>query len=220
MNTMDADLLTVAEAAISLGVSVRTVRRLLSVAGYGGRTQAVERHTAKGVRVTTMLPPDLLADLRAKLHLINGRKAGAGNEGDTEAGPGAFTKASEGAPPNDATESNDATGPAEDGSLTAPAYRAMIQAQAQTIEAMRSEVVYLRGALTLAQQNLTREQTLRALPAPTLEAHPKAPGGTETGAMAQGGAEAIGTAKSPAEESPAEEKPAAGWWTRLWGGKD
>ena len=209
------EMLTVAEAAARLGVSVRTVRRLLSVAEYRGRTRAVERHTAKGVRVTTMLPPDLLADLRAKLQLINGRQARAGNEGDTEAEPGAFTEASEGAPPNDATESNDAAEPVEDGSLTAPAYRAIIQAQAQTIEAMRSEVVYLRGALTLAQQNLTREQTLRALPAPTLEAPAEAPGGTEAD-----GAEAVGAEAVGAEAGPAGEKPAAGWWARLLGRKD
>lgn len=198
--------LTVAEAAGKLGVSVRTIRRLLSVAKYGGRTQAVERHTSKGIRVTTMVPPDLLTDLRANLHLVNGEQAGEGNEGNTKAEPRAFSEASGGAPPNDATE------PAEDGSLPAPAYRAVIQAQAQTIEAMRSEVAYLREALTLAQQNLTREQTLRALPAPTLEAPQPAPEAPQVGAMPQDQAQAV---DRQAPERP-QEAGMGNWWARLW----
>jgi len=205
MNTPGDELLTVAQAAARLGVSVRTVRRLLSVAEYGGRTQAVERHTSKGIRVTTMLPPDLLAEMRARLHLTDGGQVEAGSGGSSEAHREAEPEANGSAPPNDATESTDA------GNLPAPAYRALIQAQAQTIEAMRSEVAYLREALTLAQQNLTREQTLRALPPPTAEAPPEAPPEAHSDGQAGVGDDGAGT------ETP---KQAPGWWARFLGAKD
>ncbi len=218
MNKPDDELLTVAEASARLGVSVRTVRRLLSMAEYGGRTQAVERHTSKGVRVTTMLPPDLLADLHAKMLLTNGEQARADREGNPEAHTGALSGASGSTPPNDATEKVD------DGNLPAPAYRALIQAQAQTIEVMRAEVTYLRDALTLSQQNLAREQALRSLPAPTAaempvtetqaqempQAPPAAPGGAQTGAGVQDQAQAAERTEEAGTLGPGN------WWARLW----
>jgi hypothetical protein len=213
--------LTVTEAAQALGVSIRTVRRLLSRAEYGSRTEAVERHTSKGARITTLLPPDLVADLSACIHLSKGEQDQKQSGGDPEAHTGAIseadTRAYEGVPPNAATESNAATGSqgenSEAGILPAAAYRALIQSQTQTMDALRSEVEYLRGALTLAQQNLTREQALRSLPAPmpdpvTQNAPDSSPGDTQDSAKEKDSMEAT---------AEATEDKRGGFWARLWG---
>ena len=103
---------------------------------------------------------------------------------------------------------------------------AEVQLLRKDLARVEDENRFMREQLALAMSGWREEQRrsreyekrMKELTGPaegeTLEAPPKAPGGTETGAMTQGGAEAIGAA-----ESPAEEKPAAGWWTRLWGGK-
>lgn len=213
--------LTVAEAAASLGVSVRTLRRLLSEARFSGRTEAIERHTAKGPRITAMLPPDLLTDLRAHLHRGVQGQAKAGNGGEAQAA----SEASEGTLPNAPPDG------AEAATLPALAYQRVIAAlEAQNAD-LRADKERLYEALQLAQENLKREQSLRLIGVERAElsgaasAQGEAPGSPETDADTSVGAETSGAGAGKTAEgqtTPIGVKTAGkakqpGWWARLWG---
>lgn len=76
--------LTVSEAARILGVSERTLRRLLSLAAFDEQTVAIERQTQKGRRRTETLPPVLVDALRAHI-APNTPAGGAATAGETTA---------------------------------------------------------------------------------------------------------------------------------------
>jgi len=184
---------TIAEAAGDLGVSERTLRRLLSLARFTGRTVAEDRQTARGRRRTTLLPPALLADLRAYLEAEKG-ESGA-EEAREAAAPGRDSVADSPADSPADTVATVADSPANAGrvqvlpvnagELPAAAYREIIarleRENARLWEALRQE----QEAARLAQENLTREQTLRALPPPQPE---------------------------PAQEPQQEAAPQRSWW--------
>lgn len=180
--TSEGEWLTVAEASQALGVSIRTVRRLLSEAEYGGRTQAVQRQTSKGTRLTTVLPPELVAQMRSRVHLGNPPKAEAASGSNAEAGNGvdseAHSGANGGALPNVPANDTEAT----PGILPAVAYQRVIAEQSARIEDLKTRLDQadrregeLLGALKQAQENLQREQSLRLLMAPMAETLPETP---------------------------------------------
>jgi len=57
------DLLTIPEAAARIGVSERTLYRLLKADNFAARTVTQHRLTVTGRRLTTLLPPDLVREI-------------------------------------------------------------------------------------------------------------------------------------------------------------
>lgn len=84
------ELLTVAEAAAFLGVSERTLRRLLALPANAARTRRETRRTATGARTITLLPAELIAELAACFENEQARQHptanGGRNTGRTVAG--------------------------------------------------------------------------------------------------------------------------------------
>ena len=228
MSDSEVDLLTVAEAAARLGVSERRLRHILQRGEYAATMRTMTRRTRSGIRHSAGIPPETLAALAQEINqdalpaFENNAAANAANNAAPAGNNAAQAGGEEAAPAGKSPET------------IRQEIRQEIEAEQSQKERARLEEEngFLRQQLAHAvagwrdEQRRVKdmEQRMKELTGPpegeTLEAPPEAPGGTETGAMAQDGAEAIGTAKSPAEESAAEEKPAAGWWARLWGGKD
>ena len=214
-----------AEAARALRVSERTLRRALSAALFAGRTLAEDRQTPKGCRRTTLLPPDLLSDLREHLRA---RETLTGSGGDsaaqapeTAAGSPAGSEANAGTPPNEP----------RDGELPAVAYQAIIGRQEREIAYLkqllgeanaREQDANERQRLTL--EALGREQTLRALaaPAPDVSAQaqdspPDAPQGPQENDSGEVAAEAGPGENVVAGDNVSEQSRRRSWWP--WGRK-
>lgn len=217
MTDTPAEWPTVAQAAEALGVSVRTLRRLLSEAPFAGRTQAIERHTAKGHRITAMLPPELLADLKAHLHREKQGQAEAGYRGKAEADTEAHSEASRGTPPNpppnekvsERASESEKTSEADGAGLPALAYQRVIAAlETQNVE-LRADKERLYAALQLAQENLQREQALRLIGVQRAEL-------TTTGSGAATDAESKDTVTGGKGAEKSAEGQKKGWWSRLW----
>lgn len=217
MSEAAPELLTVAEAADALGVSVRTLRRLLSEASFAGRTQAIERRTAKGPRMTAMLPPELLADLRAHFHRGKREQTEAGYRGKAQAESEAHSEASGGTPPY--APSNEA----QAGAMPAVAYLGSYQRVIAALETqnaeLRADKERLYAALQLAQENLTREQSLRLLSIERAELPTSVDTPPESVKNPRdGGVKGEHLTSKAAPKS--EATPKRGWWERLWGKKD
>ena len=143
-------LLTVPQAAKRLGVAQRRLRGLLGRPEYAGRTRAMTLHTRHGVRWTTAgIPLDLLADLDCALNPIGVQPA--------ETAPKA--EPSVAAPP-------------EAGTLPAFIYQKLLDEKDARIADLKLENQKLHAALLLAQNNLARQQVLRALAPPEVASLP------------------------------------------------
>lgn len=150
--------LTVAEAAKVLGVSERTLRRALKEPDIEARTLAVDRQTEKGCRRTTVLPPDLVADLDGRFHPEP-------TAGDTPAETPAHSPADRpadspaGSPANTGAA---AVQPVYDMRLVA-VYDALIREKDARIQDLAARVEFLETTVKREQDALARFQTLRAI---------------------------------------------------------
>ncbi|MBV9849402.1 MAG: hypothetical protein JO250_06920 [Armatimonadetes bacterium] len=146
-------LLTVPQAAKRLGITQRRLRALLARPEYAGRARIMTLHTRHGIRWTTPgVPLDLLADLDCAVNPVGVHPPEAAPEPGTTAGAGI---------------------PAEPGTLPAIVYQKLLDEKDARIADLKLENQKLHTALMLAQNNLARQQVLRALPPP--EAAPPAP---------------------------------------------
>lgn len=212
----EPEWLTVAEAAKRLGLAERTLYRLLKADNYAARTLSEHRQTLTGRRLTTLLPPDLLADLKAaqghREATGNVNQAGANNVADNAA------KTPSNADNNAAKNADNAAGTVSEepppGTLPTVLYQKIIADK-------DAEIEYLRGALRLAQENLSREQTLRALPSPMNALAPNVPapsfGGTTANDVPQNDVGEAQASAGGAGRGMEPERAAKGsWWARLW----
>lgn len=69
MSVPEAEFVTVTEAAKSLGIGEKRLRRILTRPEYRDRTQTGTTQTRTGTRTATLLPSLLYADIRAHLEL-------------------------------------------------------------------------------------------------------------------------------------------------------
>lgn len=139
-------LLTVPQAAKRLGIRQRRLHMLLARPEYAGRTRALTMRTRSGVRWDAPgIPLDLLADLDAALNPVGVQPA------PPAPGPAAGTP------------------PPEPGTLPAIVYQKLLDEKDSRIADLKQENQKLHAALLLAQNNLARQQVLRALPPPEAE---------------------------------------------------
>jgi hypothetical protein len=151
--TADADgaeLLTVAQAAELLGVSERRLRRALALEENAARTVAGTRRTVTGTRRVTVLPPALVADLRACFE-----RETALPTPETERGANGDTNAAERGAPSTALVLT--------AGQIADLYERTLQAKDAEIATLKQALEAEREARRDAAQALAREQTLRAL---------------------------------------------------------
>ena len=214
--TGDDDLLTVAEAAGRLGVSERRLRHILQRGEYAASMRPMTRRTRSGIRHSAGIPPETLAALAQEIRLdaVPTIENNAANKAAPAGNKAAQIGGEEAAPAGKSPE------------IIRQEIRQEIEAEQSQKERARLEEEngFLRQQLAHAvagwrdEQRRVKdiEQRMKELTGPpegeTLEAPPKAPGGTETGAMAQDGAEAIGTATPT--------KKPLGWWGRFLGQKE
>lgn len=228
MTEPEETLLTVAEAAARLGVSERRLRHILQRGEYAASMRPMTRRTRSGTRHSAGIPPETLAALAQEIRLdaVPAIENNAANKtaptGNNAAEVGNKT----------AQGGGEYAAPAGKSPETIPSAETMRQEIRREIEAEQSqkerarleeENGFLRQQLAHAvagwrdEQRRVKdmEQRMKELTGPeeaeTLEAPPKAPGGTETGAMTQGGAEAMGASEARQGE---HRRP---WWARLWG---
>ena len=194
--------LTVAEAARRLDVSERSIYRLLKEPNFAGRTLTEHRQTVTGRRLTTMLPVDVLAELEEHFSIY---RTVTNNDGATVTNVG-----------ND-DDNNDGRIPAngdngDSGSVLSVADPRLVILYERQLADKDAEIAFLRTQLQLAQENLAREQALRALAAPqtSRERPSDAPESILAGENRK--------SAEPAESSAAEEKPRH-WWRRMWRGR-
>jgi hypothetical protein len=155
--TADADgaeLLTVAQAAELLGVSERRLRRALALEENAARTVAGTRRTVTGTRRVTVLPPALVADLRAYFERETvpptpeaERGANGGRNSNT----------------NTAERGASSTAMVLTAGQIADLYERTLQAKDAEIATLKQALEAEREARRDAAQALAREQTLRAL---------------------------------------------------------
>ncbi len=217
--------LTITQGAAQLGISERTLYRLLKSDNFAGRTLTEHRQTATGRRLTTLLPQGVVQEIAqaqrppAPLPAPSGgqiepERENADNNaanGDTNAGR---------TPADDDSAAIDSVPAAGTGLLPAVVYQARI-ADLEALNAeLRADKERLYQLLEAASANLAREQTLRALPqAPDAwqtdppEAPGPAPEDTESSAAGDPGM----VTPAGAEQGGAErQKAALSWWGRLW----
>jgi hypothetical protein len=148
-------LLTVPQAAKRLEITQRRLRALLARPEYAGRTRPITLSTRHGVRWTAPgIPLDLLADLDNAVNPVGVHPAEAMTH--TEPPPAV--------PPPSSLEA---------GTLPAFVYQKLLDEKDARIADLKQENQKLHAALLLAQNNLARQQVLRALPSP--EAAPTTP---------------------------------------------
>ncbi len=250
--------MTIPEAAAKIGVSERTLYRLLKSDNFAARTVTQHRQTVTGRRLTTLLPPDMVEEIARmqpppsvqslSQEKAEGAKGSGTGENVADAGEDTDNDAASG-DRNTGKDADNASGTVTDGdadtvlpedtvsAVTLPAI--VYQARIMDLEAMNAELradkERLYRLLEMAQANLAREQALRSLPAPDVEASatkasdvgqnsapqmpPVPPDDTETGALVQDGAEVKRTTAAPAESKLAESKPVS-FWARLMGRKE
>ena len=167
--TQDTEYITIGEGARRLGVSERTLRRILTRREYAAEMRPVTRRTKTGTRQAAAFPPRLLEALqRAIEHESNGiqnaANGGGANAADNAAPRPTLTKTRQA--PSSALVAEYADRLLAERDRVIVAHEQRIAEQAARIEA-------LEAALERSQDALAREQTIRALPAP--EATPRRP---------------------------------------------
>ncbi len=191
--------LTVAEAARRLDVSERSIYRLLKEPNFAGRTLTEHRQTVTGRRLTTVLPVDILAELEEHFSVYG---TATNNDGAT------VTNVD-----ND-DDNNDGRTPAngDSGSVLSVADPRLVILYERQLADKDAEIAFLRTQLQLAQENLAREQALRALATPqtSIERPSDAPESILAGENRK--------SAEPAESDAPEEKPRH-WWQRMWRGR-
>jgi len=208
LSDVDPEALTIAQAAARLGVSERTLYRLLKAPETAARTLTGERQTATGRRQTTLLPPELVNDLAAR---FEGERTPAPNADTTEKNTG--TNAD-----NDAGSNGDNTSAVSvEGEAPGPLVRALIGQYEARIADLKSEVEALRAALEREQMNHARTQTLRALATPVAPA-PNSPQEAPEAPYMSEAAEQEAEAGQRQEGDTGSGPKRRGWWP--WGRKD
>ncbi len=187
----DSGLLTVADAAARLGVTEQRLRRLLAREEYAPRTVTRTRRTRTGTRQARMLPEALVVEIGDALTSEENAPDAYTTGTDTGRAEGKQQRARHDAP--------NATGDMRLAAL----YERQLQDK-------NEEIAFLREQLALAQQNLSREQTLRALPAPAQNTPQEAPDAQNTGDRAEGG---------HSQPNTSAEGKKRGFFARLFGGK-
>ncbi len=138
-------LLTLRQAAKRLGIPQRRLRALLAGPEYARRVRMMTLHTRHGIRWTTPgVPLDLLADLNSAVNPVGVQPTGAGPKPPPAVAPA----------------------PLEAGTLPAFIYQKLLDEKDARIADLKLENQKLHAALLLAQNNLARQQFLRALPPP------------------------------------------------------
>lgn len=176
--------LTVPEAARELGLSERSLRRILKAPEHRQATQAgtrrERRQTNTGARDATVLAPAFVEALKARLLAQAGAENGGTNTGTehrqnggtTQAGTVAGTPANTGTPPFEGSTSELLTAAGE--MRLAVVYERLIQSKDAEIGRLVARVEALEGALQREQENTARAQTLQAMQPQELGAAPVA----------------------------------------------
>lgn len=188
------------EAAALIGVSERTVRRVLKVPQLAARTLTGQRPTATGCRACVLLPPSLVAELASRLqgeeqarNLRKGLGQNAGRNGGTNTGTTPATPATTAAN----TGNNGGTRAAHIGENTgnnagrcrchatvvatvppvqemqlAAVYETLLREKDARISDLSAQVERLHEALHREQDSHARTQTLVALSPPIKPSRP------------------------------------------------
>lgn len=224
------EALTVAEAAAHLGIHEKRLRRLLTRTEYRDRTQTGTRTTRTGERRVSLLSPDLLTDIEARLLLeadgddLSPNGDNTDGDGDRDIGNGASPFGETG---TEATGTRTGTRQV----VMSAFYERLLLEKDARIGELAAALEHERAQGRRLAEALAREQTLRALPAPQemaaqdhgpegseTEASGSAPGETPRGRTALVDVPTIPNAPAISMVSPRKPQvPKLGWWERLWG---
>jgi len=199
LSDVEAQPLTIGQAAARLGVSARYVRRLLERPELAAMVEHGTRQTRTGERGTRLVSPALFLRLQA----ITTHKPDA--EPNEERGP--EQNAAERGTRNETTESQKAVPFSEPEQLTPLGARLVAEMEGRILDLQR-QLSAANAALEREQQNHARTQTLRALEAPTV-AQETRPAADDTGNGPEG-------AQAGAGEAPGATA-ARSWLGRLFG---
>lgn len=170
------DLLTIGEAAIQLGVSQSRVRRALNaMPEYAARTRQAERQTRTGMRMSTVLPLDLVWDLQSFFALEAApaaapppRSAKASRAAKAAAPPRKPAEDEIGGEPESSARSAQDSEPLS-GQLTHVEaqlrmfYERLDSQRQEQIADLRAALDHERGLVRSLADSLAREQSLRLL---------------------------------------------------------
>jgi hypothetical protein len=190
----EEDVRTIAEAAAELGVSGRTLYRLLKSDNFAGRTVTEHRQTVTGRRMTTVLPAGVVGDLKA---YFEARETPAGNDDATVTDTGV------------------------NGDTLTPLYQRIIGEQAARIDDLKFQLAAadhrereLLDALRREQENIHRTQALRLIEGAGNAADSPQDAPEDTGA-ANHPPEAGKPAESPNTRHPIKQELTRRWW-QVW----
>lgn len=152
--TGETDLLTVPEAAERLGVSIRTLRRILKRPEYESEVRQVQRQTKTGTRASASIPLALLPLLSQHFEKWE-------NEGNGSIPNAAQTGANRGT----ATE-NDGTNEGASVALVRLTNERLLAEKDSRIAELTAALEHERGQNVRLLEALHREQSLRAIAPP------------------------------------------------------
>lgn len=156
----DSPLLTIAEAAAKLGISERSLYRLLKSDNYAARTVTERRQTVTGKRLSTFLPAALFAEIAA----AEIEKPTAANADNVDRGTAAEHRQNADRTPASPAPVN--VHAEAEGTMPAVVYQTRIAALEEQLLDLKADKERLYNLLEQSQANLAREQSLRLLAAP------------------------------------------------------
>jgi hypothetical protein len=195
----EGEFVTIAEAAQRLHVTERRLRRLLERPEYSARTVTRTRRTRSGMRRSTGLPPDLVADIEL---VLAEEKYAADVDSDTSRRDSA----------QDGAHYAADTIPVVLYQRLLQERDRLVQEQAERIASLERDRERLHDQLQMALESLGREQALRALVPPQMTAQ-EAPGSAESGEEGKG-EESAPSAENGNETAAKQQQgePRRAWW--------